>query len=219
MGFAWENNPVPVQKVLKCGWYDSHTEYVQPFFSPPQPEVLDLYEWLRLCNTAGKILSLDPCCRYLLHFLHTWYFHFLQWEFHMLNNEEIFAFWISALFMHLLILTWAEFLLTLILLVGCPLDLNPWFVELVNGILMARVSNDCHTTFLVLPTTKLSSEVRWCSSFWKINSSQLVTDFALARRAVHPLMSLSFELWIQSGSWGINSFMMVICGMFSGSVY
>lgn len=100
----------------------------------------------------------------------------------MLKKEEIFAFWISALFGHLLILTQAKLLLTLILLASSPLDLNPQFEELVNGTLMARVTSDCRTVFLVFPTTKLSSEARHCSSFWKINSSLLETDFPLARK-------------------------------------
>lgn len=83
----------------------------------------------------------------------------------MLNKEELFAFWISAVFGHLVILSRAKLLLTLILLASCPLDLSPCFQELVNGILMARVSNDCHPIFLAFPTTKLSSEVRHFSSF------------------------------------------------------
>lgn len=180
---AWQskNNPIPIQKALKW-WIVCFSHRMCKFFFMPQPEVLELYKWLRFHNTTGKILSLNPCCRHLLHFLHTWCFHFHQWEFHMLNKEEIFAFWVTALFGHFLILSLAKLLLTLILLASCPLDESPWFEELVNGILTARVSNNCRAIFLAFPTTKLSSEVRHCSSFWKINSSLLVTDFPLARK-------------------------------------
>lgn len=152
------------------------------FFFLLCPKILELYKWLRFHNTAGKILSLDLSCRYPLHFLHTWYFHFHQWEFHVLNKEEIFAFWIRALFGHFFLLACAKLLLTLILLASCLLDENPWFEELVNGVLMTRVTDDCRAIFLAFPTTNLSSEVRHCSSFQKINSSLLVTDFPLARK-------------------------------------
>lgn len=161
----WKTTLFQSRRLWNGGLCVSHTECVNYFFLMPQPEVLELYKWLRFHNTTGKILSLDPCCRHLLHFLHTWYFHFHQWEFHMLNKEEIFAFWITALFGHFLILSRAKLLLTLILLASCPLDESPRFEELVNGILTARVSNNCRAIFLAFPNTKLSSEVRHCSSF------------------------------------------------------
>lgn len=76
---------------------------------------------------------------------------------------------------------------------------------------MAGVSSDCHTIFLAFPITKLSSGVSHCSSFWKINSSPLVTESSTPTDefiiwTLNPARKLRRKLFHVGDLWYISSF-------------